>query len=145
MKTRYTFIVLSLAAVVSTGGILLAQQTTPTTPRVNRPSTVPQTSTPRMGPGTTAMGPTTMRRGTAPAQTRMEVARYALQEAKRALESAAPDKGGFREKAIANVDEALKNVEGGIAYARTERAHGTTRGTSSSATLPGGPTTEPAK
>ncbi len=121
MKTPVKIVVLALAAVISAGGgFALAQTPAPqvyrpnATPQVNRPNATPQVNRPaatQRGSGSANA------RGPMVEQPRMVEARNALRLARLALEGAQPDKGGFREKAIANIDEALKNVEQGIAYA----------------------------
>jgi len=50
-------------------------------------------------------------------QGNMEAALGHLQEAKAALERATPNKGGHREKAIKEVNEAIHHVQEGIAWA----------------------------
>jgi hypothetical protein len=51
-------------------------------------------------------------------QTNMEIALGHLQEAKAALERAEHNKGGHREKALEHVNQAINQVQAGIAYAR---------------------------
>ncbi len=50
-------------------------------------------------------------------QPHMQAALEALKTAARELAAAKPDKGGHRDEAIHRVDEAIRNVEAGIAYA----------------------------
>jgi hypothetical protein len=50
------------------------------------------------------------------AQPEMRAALAHLQEAKKALESASHDKGGHRAKAVALVNQAIRQVEAGIAF-----------------------------
>ncbi|MBZ5720770.1 MAG: hypothetical protein LAO03_10360 [Acidobacteriia bacterium] len=47
-----------------------------------------------------------------------------LREAKRALESASRDKGGHRAKAIALINDAIRQVEEGIQYDNTHTSPG---------------------
>jgi len=49
-------------------------------------------------------------------QPRMEAALEALKDAKRKLENAGEDKGGFRQRAINSVERAIEQVEKGIAW-----------------------------
>jgi hypothetical protein len=51
-------------------------------------------------------------------QPRMRDALLELNSARIALRDALPDKGGFREKAIQGVEQAIKDVQAGIDYAR---------------------------
>jgi hypothetical protein len=52
-------------------------------------------------------------------QPNMVAARDHLVEARTFLDRADPDKGGHRERAIALVDQAIRQVNEGIEYART--------------------------
>lgn len=52
-------------------------------------------------------------------QDHMISARGHLRQAKEQLEAAVADKGGHREKAIADVNDAMAEVDAGIDYART--------------------------
>jgi hypothetical protein len=118
MKIYSKTVVASLALVLSAGGGLVLAQTP--APQVNRPSSAPQVATQRgTSPGT---GP--RRGGVITEQPNMVRAYLSLQEAKRALEAAVPDKGGFREKALQSVDQAIKDVGAGVEYARTHSAEG---------------------
>jgi len=56
--------------------------------------------------------------GAIPDQPNMQAARADLQTAKRELQKATPDKGGHRAKAIGLVNDAIVEVNAGIAYAR---------------------------
>jgi len=58
----------------------------------------------------------------AEAQPEMNAALEHLKEAKKALESASHDKGGHRAKAIASVNQAIKQVEEGIAFDNTHES-----------------------
>ena len=49
----------------------------------------------------------------------MDIALATLNTALRQLQSALPDKGGYRLKAIADVKAAIGDVEAGIAWAKT--------------------------
>ncbi len=115
--------VLSLAAALSVGGgYLLAQAPAPV---VNRPSSAPVMTVVR---GTGAGTATSARRGGPVGQPNMVRAYLSLQEAKRALEDAAPDKGGFREKALQSVEQAIKDVGAGVEYAKAHPEEGGTGG-----------------
>ncbi len=50
-------------------------------------------------------------------QPHMDISILRLREARNQLDLARPDKGGYREKAIASVDQAIKDVQAGIDYA----------------------------
>ena len=52
-------------------------------------------------------------------QDHMISARGHLRQAKEQLEAAVADKGGHREKAIADVNDAMAEVDAGMEYART--------------------------
>ncbi|HLJ74072.1 MAG TPA: hypothetical protein VKU62_05770 [Thermoanaerobaculia bacterium] len=52
-------------------------------------------------------------------QDHMINARGHLRQAKEQLEAAVADKGGHREKAIADVNDAMAEVDAGIEFART--------------------------
>jgi hypothetical protein len=69
----------------------------------------------------TALGVTIGRAGVplaaADSQPHMDDALRHLKDAKAALEQAVHDKGGHREKALSFTDQAIKQVEAGIAYA----------------------------
>ena len=52
-------------------------------------------------------------------QDHMISARGHLRQAKEQLEAAVADKGGHREKAIADVNDAITEVDAGIDFART--------------------------
>jgi len=52
------------------------------------------------------------------AQPHMDAALGLLQNARGELNAAEPNKGGHREKAIAQVDQAIGEVRAGIAFAR---------------------------
>ena len=52
-------------------------------------------------------------------QDHMVSARGHLRQAKEQLEAAVADKGGHREKAIADVNDAITEVDAGIDFART--------------------------
>lgn len=123
MNTRTKIVLASLVAALScSGGFVLAQAPAP---QVNRPAYAPQVATVR---GTNAAAGT--RRSTTIEQPNMVRAYLSLQEAKRALEAATPDKGGFREKAIQSVDQAIKDVGAGVEYAKAHPEEG--RGTAAS-------------
>jgi len=108
MKIYYKLIALALALVIGTGGsLVLAQSTTPSV------TTPPVGTSPRRGAAGAGL-----RGAPGGGQPRMELALISLQEARRSLENALPDKGGYREKAIASVDQAIKDVQAGIDYAR---------------------------
>ena len=53
------------------------------------------------------------------AQPHMEAALTALQTAKSELKEAVADKGGHRVKAMADVDDAIREVRAGIDFAKT--------------------------
>jgi len=52
------------------------------------------------------------------AQPHMQAALSHLRQARTSLDRATPDKGGHRERAIALVNQAIEQVEAGIAYDR---------------------------
>jgi hypothetical protein len=56
-------------------------------------------------------------RGPGSHQPHMDNAILRLREARNQLDLAEHDKGGFREKAIASIDQAIKDVQAGIDYA----------------------------
>jgi cellobiose-specific phosphotransferase system component IIA len=58
-------------------------------------------------------------------QPKMQAALQSLQQAKASLNEATADKGGHRGKAMKLIDQALKEVEAGIAY---DRSHGDDKG-----------------
>jgi hypothetical protein len=104
MKNHYKHILAALAiATVASGSFLIAQ----TAPAVTPP-----------GPAGSARGERGMgmgRRGGR--QPHMEAALRYLQIARTQLDAALPDKGGNRERAIASIDQAIKDVQAGIDYA----------------------------
>jgi len=55
-------------------------------------------------------------------QPHMQAALESLRQAKEHLEQASHDKGGHREKAMKNVDAAIKNVEAGMKYDNTHES-----------------------
>lgn len=105
MKTTLKLNIVALGLMAATGASLAVAQ-----------------STPGIAPPPASSGPVgSGRGGRGPAlggQPRMEAALLSLQEAKRFLESAVADKGGFREKAIKDVDDAIADTKAGIEYAR---------------------------
>lgn len=58
----------------------------------------------------------------ADAQPHMVAALASLQVAKTNLQTATPDKGGFRVKALQNVNEAIDNVKKGIEWDNTHKS-----------------------
>lgn len=56
-------------------------------------------------------------------QPNMVAARDKLKDARASLDKAVPNKGGHRERAIALVDKALKEVNEGIAWANQHSDH----------------------
>lgn len=106
MKTRIKLSLLTFGLIaVSGAGLAVAQSTTGLA--------TPPTSTAPAGTGRGGRG---LGMG---GQPRMEAALLSLQDAKRFLENAVPDKGGNREKAIQDVDGAIADVKAGIEYAKT--------------------------
>jgi hypothetical protein len=106
MKTKSKLLAIGLLlATVAGGSFVAAQSTTGTIAPAPAASTMP----PRGGRGG-------MRGGRQP---HMEAALLGLQEARRQLEQALPDKGGNRELALKSVDHAIEDVKAGIEYART--------------------------
>jgi len=111
MKTHYKIIVLASALALGTGGSLVLAQA-PAAPTIAPTTTVVST------PGATGARRGGEGRGPRGGQPRMELALALLRDARNHLENAVPDKGGFREKAIASVDRAMHDVQDGIDYAR---------------------------
>jgi len=103
MKINPKLFAIGLLLAAAVGGSFVAAQTITGTTVPTAPSGPP--------PGAGRGG---MRGG----QPHMELALNSLREARRALETAAHDKGGNREKAIASVDKAIEDVKAGIEYAR---------------------------
>ena len=64
----------------------------------------------------------TTRSAHADEQPRMVTALASLQVAKANLQNANPDKGGFRVKALQNVNDAIDNVKKGIEYDNTHKS-----------------------
>ena len=58
----------------------------------------------------------------ADSQPHMQAALESLRQAKEHLQQAEHDKGGHREKAIKNVDQAIKNTEAGMKYDNTHES-----------------------
>jgi len=116
MKTSLKNSLMALTLVSAIGGSLaFAQSNTPsvvTTPPPGTRMTPPAATLRGAGPMESARGPLATER-----QPRMREASRALELARLALQAAEPDKGGFREKAIASVEQAIKDVQAGIAYA----------------------------
>ncbi len=118
MKTHSKIMLLASLAALGTGGGILLAQSTGSLPSINPPSL--QQPPPLTPPSTVTSPGTGARRGTgarASRQPRMELALISLREARTHLENSLPDKGGNRERAIASVDQAIKDVQAGIAYA----------------------------
>ncbi|HVU37152.1 MAG TPA: hypothetical protein VHC95_02360 [Opitutales bacterium] len=116
MKTSAKLMMLSFVAATAAGsGFVLAQSPSPAAPLLgNRPAaTVPAGGSGLLRGAGSGLGG---RGGIG--QPRMAAALVNLEEARRSLEAAVPDKGGFRDKAIKAVDEAIQDVKDGIEYAR---------------------------
>jgi len=114
----------ALALMTVAGGSFVLAQTTPAT-------TAPAAGSERgAGPYATMRGMTTRGMGRGEHQIHMNAAITLLRQARRQLDAAIPDKGGLREKAIASVDQAIKDVQLGIDYAEAhaEEFAPTTRG-----------------
>jgi hypothetical protein len=110
MNTKSKLFTIGLMLATVAGGSFVAAQSTTSTTTTTAPTPAPATGT---MPGRGARG------GMRGRQPHMEAAMLGLQEARRQLELALPDKGGNREKAIASVDKAIEDVKAGIEYART--------------------------
>ncbi len=116
MKTSIKLIVLSLAAATAAGsGFVFAQ---PPSPALPSPGNRPAATMPAGGSGLLRGAGSGLGGRAGLGQPRMAAALVNLEEARRSLEAAVPDKGGFREKAIKAVDEAIQDVKDGIEYAR---------------------------
>jgi hypothetical protein len=74
-----------------------------------------------------------------PDQPFMQAARADLQTAKRELQRATPDKGGHRAKAISLVNQAIAQVNAGIAYDRRHNHASTLKAASLFAGIPDQP------
>jgi hypothetical protein len=132
-------ILVALVLVVAASGSFVLAQTAPATT-----APAPATGSERgAGPYATMRGMTTRGMGRGPHQIHMNAAMTLLVQSRRQLEAALPDKGGMREKAIASVDQAIKDVQLGIDYAEAhpEEFPATTRGMRGTAAEGTAPTT----
>ena len=109
MKTHLKSIFAAGAVMAAVSGSFVLAQTAPT---VATASPAEGSATGRGGERGGLRGG--MRGGRQP---HMELSIALLRQARNQLDAAKPDKGGFREKAIASVDLAIKDVQAGIDYA----------------------------
>lgn len=110
MKTYWKIgsIAMVSALALGIGSTFVAGQST--TPSLSPPSSAPPATTVHPGPRAGAPNP----RGH---QIHMDDAIVRLREARYQLDLAEHDKGGYRDKAIASIDQAIKDTQDGIDYA----------------------------
>jgi len=105
-----------VAVALAAAGLALAQSAPSLLNPPFRSAPASDTSTAGSSPSLTARG---ARGGLGEArQPRMRDALLDLNSARIALRDAVPDKGGLRDKALQSVEQAIKDVQAGIDYAR---------------------------
>jgi hypothetical protein len=104
MKTHWKQILAALTVAAAAGGSFVIAQSTPSV-------TVPSVSGSAPVPGPDRGGV----RGSH--QPHMDRAIVMLRNAREQLDMAEHDKGGYRERAIASIDQAIRDVQAGIDYA----------------------------